>query len=156
MTFCPEPDPKDGLLAALCELGSEARTPAEFVAAIGENLGRSALKVERIFVGLQTNHPEFRARTYVWERSWSDVRTVEWPHGLANRPGYFDSPSQHVHTTRREYRVRVFAEAAKRPCDVCAELHAGGHNDYLMPPGPRLTNLTPIGIRWEEQDGTQI
>jgi hypothetical protein len=57
MTFCPEPDPKDGLLAALCELGSEARTPAEFVAAIGENLGRSALKVERIFVGLQTNHP---------------------------------------------------------------------------------------------------
>ena len=136
MTLCPEPESKDGLLTTLCELGSEARTPAEFVATIGEHLGRSALKVERIFVGLQTSHPEFRARTYIWESSSSAVRTVEWPHGLANRPGYFDSPSHQVHTTGREYRVRDLAEAAKRSCDVYAELHASGHTDYLMLPLP--------------------
>src|SRR5260221_13049853 len=95
--------------------GSNAQT---FLQDAGALLARTALQIERVFVSLQTLHPAFRARTYLWEASENKVRTVEWPHGLKNRPGYFDSPDHHVHSSLTELRVRDLPTVSDHRSDV--------------------------------------
>jgi hypothetical protein len=79
-------------LQAVAGLAARSPTIESFIHGIGLHLNGSPLGVERIFVSLQTLHPAFRARTYLWRRQTPEVRIVEWPHGLKNRPGYYDSP----------------------------------------------------------------
>src|SRR6266581_713079 len=90
--------PLDECDAAIDLASSAAHAPSieAFVEATGVLLAGSELRVERLFIGLATLHPSFRARTYLWRRDAGHVRLVEWPHGLKNRPGYYDSPDYHV------------------------------------------------------------
>ncbi|WP_019195313.1 hypothetical protein [Afipia birgiae] len=111
--------------------GSNAQT---FLQDAGALLARTAPQIERVFVSLQTLHPAFRARTYLWEASEDKVRTVEWPHGLQNRPGYFDSPDHRVHSSRTELRVRDLQAVSAHRCDLYGELRDAGYTDYLIVP----------------------
>lgn len=109
-------------------------TVEEFLSASGRYLHSTPLAVDRIFLSLQTLHPAFRARTYEWEQGQTDVRITEWPHGLANRPGYYDSPDYYVHSSGQALRVADLADSDDRSCDLYGDLAARGYKDYLMLP----------------------
>lgn len=107
-----------------------------FVPIVGNLLRSTALGVERVFLSLQTIHPAFRARTYLWQSDTGRVSVVEWPHGLKNRPGYFHSPDYHVHSTGAELRVSDLQHISKHPCDLYGKLREQGYTDYLITPLP--------------------
>ena len=107
----------------------------DFLESTGQMLHAASLKVERIFVSLQTIHPTFRARTYLWKHKTQRVTTVEWAHGLKNRPGYYHSPDFHVHSTETELRVNKLQDYfAQHPCELYGQLKAEGYTDYLIAP----------------------
>lgn len=120
--------------AALAANAVSATTTEDFVRAAGQILWDTRLRVERIFVSLHTLHPAYRARTYLWRMSTDRVESVEWPHGLKNRPGYYDSPDFHVHSSREEFRVRNPQGITRPRCDPYVELKAERYTDYLMVP----------------------
>ncbi len=126
--------PHDIDAQALATTAARAPTIEGFLRAAGRLLSASPLQVERIFLSLKTLHPAFRARTYLWRRRCDRVEATEWPHGLQNRPGYYDSPDFHVHRSGREFRVRKPQEIARPRCDPYDELKAEGYTDYLMVP----------------------
>jgi adenylate cyclase len=105
-----------------------------FVSAAGRALSQSSLCVERLFVSVHALHPAFRARTYLWKQDTDHVHTLEWPHGLENRPGYYDSPDHFVHRTGSELRVRRPGEGGEHACDLYGTLRTQGHTDYLIVP----------------------
>ncbi len=115
--------------AAVC-----SRSVEEFIEVAGEVLWAPPLRVERVFLSLQTLHPAFRARTYLWRKDSGRVSVIEWPHGLKNRPGYYDSPDYHVHRSRAEFRAQNLHEMTEHPCDLYGKLRDDGYTDYLMVP----------------------
>ncbi len=125
---------QNSVTEALAANAVSATTTEEFVRAAGRILSKTPFRVKRVFVSLQTLHPAFRARTYLWRKHTDQVDVVEWPHGLKNRPGYYDSPDFHVHRTRTEFRVRNPQEIEHPRCDPYDELKADGYTDYLMVP----------------------
>ena len=70
-------------LLAIAGLAARSPTIQAFIHAIGLHLSHPPLSVERIFVGLQTLHPAFRARTYLWKRQNPEIRIVECRAGMA-------------------------------------------------------------------------
>jgi adenylate cyclase len=122
------------IAALLAASAAESRTVEDFILPAAHLLADSPLKVERVFLSLQTLHPAFRARTYIWRRRTDGVEVTGWPHGLENRPGYYDSPDFHVHTTRKEFRVPEPQAIVQPGCDPYQELKAEGYTDYLMVP----------------------
>ena len=122
------------IAALLAASAAESRTVEDFILPAAHLLADSPLKVERVFLSLQTLHPAFRARTYIWRRRTDGVEVTGWPHGLENRPGYYDSPDFHVHTTRKEFRVPEPQAIVQPGCDPYQELKADGYTDYLMVP----------------------
>ena len=121
-------------LLAVAGLGARSPTIQSFIHGLGSHLSNAPLSVERIFISLQTLHPAFRARTYLWKKEKPEIRIVEWPHGLKNRPGYYDSPDHQVHSSRREFRVRNLHEAQGHSCELYGKLRDEGYTDYLMAP----------------------
>jgi adenylate cyclase len=124
----------EAIAAMLAANAVENRTVEDFIRSAAHLLADSPLKVERVFLSLQTLHPAFRARTYIWRRRTDGVEVTEWPHGLENRPGYYDSPDFHVHTTRKELRIRAPQAVAQPRCEPHQELKTEGYTDYLMVP----------------------
>lgn len=121
-------------LQPIGRLAARSPTLSSFLDGLGHQLNRSPLGVERIFVSLQTLHPAFRARTYLWKKQSPEIRVIEWPHGLENRPGYYDSPDHHVHSSRAELRVRNLQEVTGHRCELYGKLRDEGYTDYLMVP----------------------
>jgi len=121
-------------LRSVARLAAQSPTLSFFLDALGRHLSGSPLCVERIFVSLQTLHPAFRARTYLWKKQSTEIHIVEWPHGLENRPGYYDSPDHHVHSSRAEFRIRNLQEVAGHSCELYGKLRDEGYTDYLMVP----------------------
>ena len=120
----------------LVKVAVESSGVEEFMSGAGDILSSSPLKVQRVFLSLQTLHPAFRARTYLWRQGSSHVNVVEWPHGLRNRPGYYDSPDHHVHSTGTELRVKNLQKFGSHPCDLYGQLRDEGYTDYLIVPLP--------------------
>ena len=124
------------LAEKLAAAAAGAHSIEAFLAAAGVILWGARLAVERVFVSLQTLHPAFRARTYLWRRKAGGVTVTDWPHGLKNRPGYYASPDFEVHRSGAELRVRNLGEITDHPCALYGELRRGGYADYLMRPLP--------------------
>lgn len=118
----------------LTKAAVQSRTIEGFLEAAGMALWSSPLRAERMFLSLQTLHPAFRARTYLWKQETQSVGVIEWPHGPKNRPGYYHSPDYHVHTAGTEFRVPNLQEMSQHPCDLYGKLKAEGYTDYLMAP----------------------
>lgn len=125
---------QDTLAEVLAANAVYAPTTEAFLQSAAHLLSTSPLQVERAFLSLQTLHPAFRARTYLWRMRTDRVQVTEWPHGLKNRPGYYDSPDFHVHRSRAEFRVRKPQEMKRPRCEPYDELKAEGYTDYLMVP----------------------
>ena len=118
----------------LTKAAVQSQTIEGFLEAAGMVLWSSPPRAERMFLSLQTLHPAFRARTYLWKQETQSVGVIEWPHGLKNRPGYYHSPDYHVHTAGTEFRVPNLQEMSQHPCDLYGKLKAEGYTDYLMAP----------------------
>ena len=118
----------------LIKAAVQSQSVEGFLAAAGAMLSSFPLRVERMFLSLQTLHPAFRARTYLWKQEAQSVDAIEWPHGLRNRPGYYHSPDFHVHTAGAEFRVPNLQEMSQHPCDLYGKLKVEGYTDYLMVP----------------------
>lgn len=129
-----EADSATQFLRMLPQVALDAPTTAAFVAAAAGLLARSPLRAARVFVSMQALNPTFRARTYLWEEDTGQVRTVEWPRGLENRPGYYDSPDHFVHRTGAALRVRRPGTDTRHRCDLYGTLRAQGYTDYLIVP----------------------
>ncbi len=124
---------RNTLVAELSARAVREQTTAGFLGDAGPLLFDTA-EVGRVFLSLQALHPAFRARTYLWRRGAKQVRMEEWPHGLKNRPGYYDSPDFHVHSTRTELRIADLKTIEGHRCDLYEELRGQGYTDYLMVP----------------------
>jgi adenylate cyclase len=138
------------LTLALTQAALNSQQTEAFVEAAGSVLSRRPLRAARLFVSMRALHPAFRARTYLWEQDTRHVRTVEWPHGLENRPGYYDSPDHLVHRTGSELRVRHPGATGKHTCDLYGTLRAQGCTDYLIVPlrlGDGTINTLSIATR---------
>lgn len=118
----------------LAHAALESRQTEAFVGAAGSALSQAPLRADRLFVSMRALHPAFRARTYLWKRDTGRVHTIEWPHGLENRPGYYDSPDHFVHRTGSELRIRHPGEGGEHACDLYGSLQAQGYIDYLIVP----------------------
>lgn len=139
------------LVLTQAALGSQ-QTEA-LVGAVGRILRQSPLRVERLFISMRALHPAFRARTYLWRQDTDRVHTIEWPHGLENRPGYYDSPDHLVHRTGVELRVRHPGEGGDHACDLYGTLQTQGYTDYLIVPlrlGDGTINTLSIAMRQPE------
>jgi len=123
---------KDALIASALQSSSVDA----FFPALGSLLHGSSLAVDRMFLSLQTIHPVFRARTYLWHDGDSQLNVVSWPHGLRNRPGYYHSPDYDVHRTGAELRIRDLQNVGPNRCDLYGQLRANGYIDYLIVPLP--------------------
>ncbi len=121
-------------LLTVSALAARSLTIQAFIHGIGSYLSDLPLCVERVFISLQTLHPAFRARTYLWKKEKPEVRVVEWPHGLTNRPGYYDSPDYHVHSSRTEFRIQHLQGIQGHSCELYGKLRDEGYTDYLMVP----------------------
>src|SRR3546814_17812409 len=77
----------DDLAHELVRTALQSQRVTSFLGSAGRILSRSPLRVERLFVSMKALHPAFRARTYLWRRETDRVSSVNWPHGLENRPG---------------------------------------------------------------------
>lgn len=78
------------------------------------------------------------------------MQTVEWPHGLENRPGYYDSPDHFVHRTGSELHVRRPGTDGEHKCDLYGALRTQGYTDYLIVPlrlGDGTVNTLSIATR---------
>jgi len=126
--------PRSPLAERLAEAAARAHSIEAFVSRAGAILWRAHLGVDRLFVSLQTLHPAFRARTYLWRRNATAVEVVDWPHGLKNRPGYYASPDFEVHRSGTELRVRNLGDITDHPCALYGALKLEGYSDYLMRP----------------------
>jgi adenylate cyclase len=122
------------LAVTLAQAAVQSQQTQAFVGAAGRALYQSRLRAARLFVSMRALHPAFRARTYLWKLDADRVGTVEWPHGLENRPGYYDSPDHHVHRTGTELRVRRPGVGGEHTCDLYGTLRSEGYTDYLIVP----------------------
>ena len=120
--------------SSLARAAVKSQTFEGFLESMGQMLHASSLKVKRIFVSLQTIHPTFRARTYLWKHKTQRVTAVQWPHGLKNRPGYYHSPDYHVHSTQTELRVNNLGQFGQHTCDLYDQLKTERYTDYLIVP----------------------
>ena len=146
----PEIGAATDLAQALTQAALNSQKTEAFVSAAGRALSQSPLRVERLFVSMRALHPAFRARTYLWRHETDRVHTLEWPHGLENRLGYYSSPDHHVHRTSCELRVRRPGEGAEQACDLYGTLRAQGYTDYLIVPlrlADRPINTLSIATR---------
>lgn len=138
------------LALGLAKAALKSQRAEAFVGAAGRALFHSPLRVDRLFVSMQALHPAFRARTYLWKHDTDRVHTVEWPHGLENRPGYYDSPDHFVHRTGSELHVRHPGEGGEHKCDLYGMLRTQGYTDYLIVPlrlGDGTINTLSIATR---------
>jgi adenylate cyclase len=138
------------LMRPLLQAARAAPEMAAFVGAAARLLARAPLRVARLFVSMQALHPAFRARTYLWQQDTDRIQTIEWPHGLDNRPGYYGSPDHHVHATGGELRIRRPGTGGERSCELYGTLHAEGYTDYLIVPlrlGDGTINTLSIATR---------
>lgn len=145
-----------GLALALTQAALKSHRTEAFVSAAGRALSQSSLRTARLFVSMRALHPAFRARTYLWRQDADRVHTIEWPHGLENRPGYYDSPDHFVHHTGAELRVRRPGESGEHACDLYGTLRTQGYTDYLIVPLPLADGtINTLSIATREPHGFQ-
>lgn len=140
----------------LAHAALKSRQTEAFVSAVGGALSQAPLRVDRLFISMRALHPAFRARTYLWRRDTNRAHTIEWAHGLENRPGYYDSPDHFVHRTGSELRIRSPGEGGEHACDLYGSLRAQGYTDYLIVP-LRLGDgtINTLSIATKEPQGFQ-
>ena len=149
----------NALVVLLIEKANEAADISCLLADIGRLLLPKPWHVERVFLSLNALHPSVRARTQLWQAGDVCANLTEWPHGLENRRGYYDSPDWHVHQTKSIFRVQKLADQSDRKCDLYRNLSDQGYRDYLMVPlifSNESTNTLSIATRNESGFSAEI
>jgi|TARA_R100000005_G_C5000267_1_gene207091 adenylate cyclase len=142
----------NSLVVSLIAKANEAADISCFLADAGRFLLPKPWHVERVFISINALHPSVRGRTQLWQAGDACATVTEWPHGLENRPGYYDSPDWHVHQTKSVFRVQNLADQSDSKCDLYRNLSDQGYRDYLMAPlifSNGSTNTLSIATRNE-------
>ena len=105
-------------------------------------LHQAGAPVWRVYVGLQTLHPQLRAMGFVWVRGRPAERIAR-RHGIENSPAFIGSPIQHVRLTGRKLRRKLAGLTADDHL-VLHELKAEGGTDYLASPMPFSRGEMPV------------
>ncbi len=96
----------------------------------------------RLYLGLQTLHPQLRAMAYVWVRG-GGARELPRRHGIQESPAYIGSPIQLVRLSGRRFRRRL-DRLGEADHAVLHEVKADGGTDYLALPMPFSRGEPPV------------
>jgi adenylate cyclase len=96
----------------------------------------------RLYLGLQTLHPQLRAMGFVWVRGQPAERIAR-RHGIENTSAFIGSPIQQVRFMGGKIR-RKLAELTADDHVVLHELQAEGGTDYLAWPMPFSRGEMPV------------
>ncbi len=104
----------------------------ELVDGFSRRLNESGVPVARVFVGMNTLHPQIRARSLIWDRATGPSTRFEFQHGEIESPSVRQSPFMVMLRDRiSEQRIRLDATAAANEVPVFEELRAEGMTDWL-------------------------
>lgn len=126
-------------------LRREGRLQNELSAFIGELVDRLeaiGAPIWRLYLGLQTIHPQLRAMGVVWRRG-EGYSEVARRYGVEFTSAYIGSPIQEVRETRRTIRHRL-TELTPQHHEVLHEVAGEGGTDYLGFPVPVSRGEWPV------------
>lgn len=126
-------------------LRREGRLQNELAAFFGELVDRmqaAGAPVWRLYLGLQTIHPQLRAMGVVWRRG-EGVSEVARRYGIEFTSAYIGSPIQAVRERRRMVRYRLDA-LTEKDHEVLHEVAVDGGTDYLAFPMPVSRGEWPV------------
>jgi adenylate cyclase len=121
----------------------------ELVDGFSRRLNEAGVPVARAFVGMNTLHPQVRARSLIWDRVTGPSTHFEFQHSQIESPVWRQSPF--VPMLRDgifERRVRVDDRGAAAETPVFQELHDAGMTDWLA-------NIFPFGELTLQIGGSQ-
>ena len=104
----------------------------EMVEGFGRHLNEAGVRVDRMFVGMNTLHPMVRARSVIWDRASPALTRFEFSHSEIDAPTVRDSPfAPMLQDGVAERRCDLTDLATVRGVPVFEELHAGGMTEWL-------------------------
>ncbi len=104
----------------------------EMVEGFGLHLNEAGVRVERMFVGMNTLHPMVRARSLIWDRAAPEITHFEFSHAGIDVPIIRESPfAPMLRDGVDEQRRDLTDPATIRGVPVFEELHAAGMTEWL-------------------------
>lgn len=107
-----------------------------------ERLCQAGAPLWRIYLGLQTLHPQLRAMGVVWVRGGGTTEIAR-RHGIEQTSAFIGSPIQEVRFFGRRVR-HALGQLTPEDHVVLHELRAEGGTDYLALPMPFSRGETPV------------
>jgi adenylate cyclase len=115
---------------------------AAFFGELVDRLQAAGAPVWRLYLGLQTIHPQLRAMGVVWRRG-EGISEVARRYGIEITSAYIGSPIQAVREQRKTVRYRLDA-LTEQDHEVLREVAAEGGTDYLAFPVPVSRGEWPV------------
>lgn len=104
----------------------------EMVEGFGLHLNEAGVRVDRMFVGMNTLHPMVRARSLIWDRAAPEITHFEFSHAGIDVPIIRESPfAPMLRDGVDEQRRDLTDPATIRGVPVFEELHAAGMTEWL-------------------------
>lgn len=107
-----------------------------------ERLCRAGAPLWRIYIGLQTLHPQLQAMAFIWTRG-HPAEEVARHHGIERTSAFLGSPIQEVRIFGRRLRYRLDTLTAAHHA-VLHEVRAAGGTDYVGWPLPFSRGEVPV------------
>lgn len=97
---------------------------------LGQRMAAAGAPLWRLRLSMRTLHPLLAAVSAVWERDKEGTTSIQTPHGMEGRSGYYGSPLEIIGRTNRPLRRRLFAGLSTEDHNVLHDLRARGGTDY--------------------------
>lgn len=134
----------------------------ELVSQLGDRLLDAGAPVWRVRLSMRTLHPLVTAVSSVWERDSTTTISLQTPHGMEGRSGYYGSPLEVIVRTAKPLRVNLEGTLDDTHHNVLHDLKSRGATDYFGLPmrfsrGPSALAVfnsdTPGGFSDQDIDG---
>ena len=103
----------------------------DLVSQFGDRLLSAGAPVWRVRLSMRTLHPLVTAVSSVWERGSETTLSLQSPHGMEGRSGYYGSPLEIIVRTGKAYRKRLEDGLDDTEHNVLHELRSRGGTDYF-------------------------
>jgi adenylate cyclase len=127
------------LSAWLAEAGQRNLPLEEMVDGFARRLNEAGVPAARIFVGMNTLHPQVLVRSLIWDRATGPATRFEFQHAEVEKPILQESPfAAMLQAGQFEQRLDLRQPARRGEEPVFAELRGLGMTDWLA-------NIFPFG-----------